>query len=45
MKQPKVAFFSPPSFKKSLEWPKVVPKKRFLIQKIMRNPLVMISKL
>ena len=44
MKQPKVAFFSPPSFKKSLEWPKELPKKGFLMQKIMRNPLVMISK-
>ena len=44
MKQPKVAFFSPPSFKKSLEWPKKLPKKGFLMQKIMRNPLVMISK-
>ena len=45
MKQEKVAFFSPPSFKKSLEWPKKLPKKGFLMQKIMRNPLVMISKL
>ena len=40
MKQEKVAFFSPPSFKKSLEWPKILPKKGFLMQKIMRNPLV-----
>ena len=44
MKQEKVAFFSPPSFKKSLEWPKKIPKHRFLMQKFMRNPLVMISK-
>ena len=44
MKQEKVAFFSPPSFKKSLEWPKKMPKHRFLMQKFMRNPLIMISK-
>ena len=44
MKQPKVAFFSPPSFKESLDWPKELPKKGFLMQKIMRKPLVMISK-
>jgi hypothetical protein len=44
MKQEKVAFFSPPSFKKSLEWPKKLPKKGFLMQKFVRNPLVMISK-
>ena len=44
MKQPKVAFFSPPSFKKSQDRPKELPKKGFLMQKIMRNPLVMISK-
>ena len=44
MKQEKVAFFNPRSFKKSLEWPKKLAKKGFLIQKFMRNPLVMISK-
>ena len=44
MKQEKVAFFNPPSFKKSLEWPKKLAKKGFLMQKFMRNPLVMISK-
>ena len=44
VKQEKVAFFSLPCFKKSLEWPKKMPKHRFLMQKFMRNPLVMISK-
>ena len=44
MKQEKVAFFSPSSFKKSLEWPKQLPKKGFLMQKIMGNPLVTFSK-
>ena len=44
MKQEKVAFFNPPSFKKSLEWPRKLAKKGFLMQKFMRNPLVMISK-
>ena len=44
MKQEKVAFFNPPSFKKSLEWPKKLAKKGFLMQKFMRNPLDMISK-
>ena len=43
MKQEKVAFFTPPSFKKSLERPKNMPKKGFLMQKIMGNPLVMFS--
>ena len=43
MKQEKEAFFTPPSFKKSLEWPKNMPKEVFLMQKIMGNPLVMIS--
>ena len=43
MKQEKVAFFTPPSFKKSLEWTKNMPKKGFSMQKIMGNPLVMIS--
>ena len=44
VKQEKVAFFSLPCFKKSLEWPKKLAKKGFLMQKFMRNPLVMISK-
>ena len=44
MKQEKVAFFNPPSFKKSLEWPKKLAKKGVLMQKFMGNPLVMISK-
>ena len=43
MKQEKVAFFTPSSFKKSLKWPKNMPKKGFSMQKIMGNPLVMIS--
>ena len=43
MKQEKEAFFTPSSFKKSLEWPKNMPKKGFLMQKIMGNPLVEIS--
>ena len=44
MKQEKVAFFSPPSFKKSPEWQNKLPKKGFSMQKFMRNPLNMISK-
>ena len=44
MKQEKSGFFYPFSFKKSLEWPKKMPKHRFLMQKFMRNPLIMISK-
>ena len=44
MKQEKVAFFNPPSFKKSLEWPKKLAKKGVLMKKFMGNPLVMISK-
>ena len=42
MKQEKRPFFSPPSFKKSLEWPRKLSKKGFSMQKFMRNPLVMI---
>ena len=33
MKQEKVAFFSPPSLKKSPEWPKKLPKKGFFYAK------------
>ena len=44
MKQEKSGFFYTFSFKTSLEWPKKMPKHRFLMQKFKRNPLVMISK-
>ena len=45
MKQEKRPFFSPLSFKKSLDWPRKLSKKGFSMQKFMRNPLVMILKL
>ena len=44
MKQEKVAFFNPPSFKKALEWSKKLPNKGLLMQKFLRNPSVTISK-
>ena len=48
MTHEKVTFFQPTKFQKSTKIPgmaKKLPKKGFWMQKTMRNPLVMISKL